>query len=619
MRTLDVLFCLGVLSNALLGQQNGSGIQGAKRPGPLKTDEFNDRPKGEPKKGGEIVQAQNVNFRSLDAYQDTSSVTSELVHMYIEEGLVDSDPETWEQTPKLAERWDTEDNLELKDGKIIRGKVSETADAYEIANLKGEKNQTVKKEDVKEIRYGTSFTFHLRKGVNFHNGDGFTAKDVEFTFKLYSNPKNGMPSIQGYFDKIKECTVIDDYTVRLTYAEQYWMALGVCGGYLYVRPRKAWDPNGLLDKNPDEFFKTFNQHPLMMNPIGTGPYQFDSYKKDFEVVVRRFDGWWGAKMKGPQYGQWPDKIRVRIIKDVVAQLQALKNEEIDYVTTVPPEQFDDFFSNDENRKKFAAVTIVYPSYGYIGFNLRREMWKDKRLRWALAHGSVDNDKFIREVLKGRAERVAGDYYRYCDSYNPELKSVPYDPKKAEEFLAASGWWDSDDDGILDKEGKKLEFEMLIRDMPPTMPAMQHLLQMQANLKKLGIKMEIRKLEWSTFLEKIEKGDFDVCRLGWAMASPPNQQDIYQIWHSSQIGENGSNHVAYPNPELDRLLVDIRRELNAQKRNAMEWKVQKILYEDQPYNWLYMPAELRIYNKKWRGVRFWVPRPCHSLNEWHLGE
>ena len=75
-------------------------------------------------------------------------------------------------------------------------------------------------------------------------------------------------------------------------------------------------------------------------------------------------------------------------------------------------------------------------------------------------------------------------------------------------------------GILDKEGKKFEFEMLSREMPPTMPVMQHLLQMQQNLKKLGIKMEIRKLEWTAFLDKVDKGDFDVCRLAWALSSPP---------------------------------------------------------------------------------------------------
>jgi ABC-type transport system substrate-binding protein len=235
----------------------------------------------------------------------------------------------------------------------------------------------------------------------------------------------------------------------------------------------------------------------------------------------------------------------------------------------------------------------------------------------MACGAVDIDKFIREVLKGRAERVTGDYYIYSPSYNPELKSIPYNPEKAADLLAEAGWWDSDNDGILDKDGKPFQFEMLIRDMPPTMPAIQMLLQMQQNLKKLGIKMEIKQLEWGTFLDRIERGNFDACRLGWALSSPPSHQDCYQIWHSSQIGEKGSNHLAYANPELDRLLEACRKELDETKRRATEFKIQKLLYDDQPETYLYMPAEQRAYAKKWRNVKFYVPRPGHSLNEWSL--
>ena len=263
-------------------------LKGAKRPGPVRADLYNDAASAPsaPRRGADLTYAEQVSFRSLDPDQDNSATTSELVRGYILESLIGSDQETWAERDGLAERWEVEDTILLRDGSVLRGKVEETPDGYALGGT------THRKETVSEVRLGTAFTFHLRKDVVFHDGQPFTARDVAFTWKLLRDPRNGMPSIQNYINDITECTVLDDYTVRLVYNRQYWMAQSVVGGYMNIRPHKAWDPDGLIDSDPDAFFKKLNEHPLLLKPVGTGPYQLESLKKDFEVVLKRFDRYW---------------------------------------------------------------------------------------------------------------------------------------------------------------------------------------------------------------------------------------------------------------------------------------------------------------------------------------
>lgn len=616
-RLLTAISALLVAAPAFAQVDPDKAIKGPKGPGPITADLFNTpKPDTKPKRGGTVTQAMLAGPRVLDTDMDSSAVTSEIIHTYVLENLVDNDWETWKEIPSLAESWDTHDVIVTKGGEKLWGDVAEDGGGYSIKLLDGGGTKAVKKDDVKEVRLRSAFTFHVRKGVKFHDGTTLDAHDVEWTYKLLGHEKNGMESIRNYMKDIDEIKLIDDFTIRMAYSRQYWMALQACC-YGYIRSRESWDPDNQLEKDPDAFFKKFQEHPLLQAPPGTGPYkvQKDGFKRDFHVKLERWDGYWDKNK--PQY---PDEIHFRFINDSTAQLKALEAGEIDLTWQIPPPTYFDWFGDDPKIKgNSVPVEYMYTAYQYVGWNCSRELFRDKTVRQALAYGMIDLDKFIKDTLRGKAIRCTNDYYMFSPSYNKELKPWPYKPEKAKELLEEAGWFDTDGDGVIDKDGKPFRFELLHRTMPETNPAWQRALIYQENLKKLGIDMQIRKVDWATLLDHTDKADFDATTLAWALSTPPDHLDLYQLWHSTCIGGKGSNHVSFANEKLDKLLEDCRKELDEKKRNDIERAIQALLADEQPYYWLFYPAELSAYSKKWRNVKFYVIRPGRRLNEWYQSE
>lgn len=616
------MLAIGVLTAAVLASATSAAqLKGAKSPGPVTADLFNDAvPKGKkvvPKRGGTVTMSTLAFSRTWEPDFDNATVVSEVVENYIIEPLVDFNRETWELVPCLAERWEIDDLVILKKGdERLIGRLDAAGGSIEVrpdpAKADYAAPRALAAADVKEIRRGSVTTFYIRPGVKFHNGMDLTVKDVEWTLKLLTSPHNVMPTVQSYLSKITSIERVGERAIRTIYGEQYFMALHSVGGLPRIRPWQAWDPEGVLFKDEKKYFEKYDANPMLLTPIGTGPYKMGRYVKDYSVSLDRYEGYWDKSKP-----QWPNTIAFRAINDPVAQLKALEGGEVDYIVQSTPAAWEDWFKDNPARQaKFGQVEIIYTAYYYIGWNCTSEIFKDKRVRWAMAHGAVDLDRHIKEQLRGRAERVTGHFYQYGPGHNPDLKFIPYDPKKAAELLEEAGWYDSDGDGVLDKDGKPFAFSLLHRTMPETNPAWQRALIVKENLRKLGIQMEIKAMDWGSMLEQVEKGSFEATTLGWGASSPPYPSDAYQIWHSSQIGERGSNHIFYRNPKVDKLIEDRRRELDPKRGQKLEWEFEKAVYDDQPYLWLFMPAELQAYNKKWRGVKFYVPRPGRWLNEWH---
>ena len=177
--------------------------------------------------------------------------------------------------------------------------------------------------------------------------------------------------------------------------------------------------------------------------------------------------------------------------------------------------------------------------------------------------------------------------KQTDFYNHKIKPIPYDPEGALRLLEKAGWRKVD--GRLMKNGKPFQFTLITTQGNEQRKAI--LTIAQNAWKKLGIKVRTDVLEWSVFIQKrVNQLNFDAVVLGWGLGIEP---DLYQIWHSSQTGKFQLNFVGYRNAEADDLIIKIRREYDHEKQVGYTHRLHRIIYDDQPYTFLYV--------RKWTGL------------------
>jgi peptide/nickel transport system substrate-binding protein len=198
-------------------------------------------------------------------------------------------------------------------------------------------------------------------------------------------------------------------------------------------------------------------------------------------------------------------------------------------------------------------------------------------------------------------------------YNHNVKKFPYDPEKAKQMLAEAGWKDTDGDGILDKDGKPFEFTIITNQGNDTRKNAATIIQ--SDLKRVGIKVHIRVIEWAAFLKNfINKRNFEATLLGWGIGIDPSQIDI---WNSEKTGETQLNFITYQNKEVDELLEKGAATYDPQERKKYYDKFQEIIAEDQPYTFLYVQDALPVISSRFQGIK---PEPAgigYNFIKWYV--
>jgi len=473
----------------------------------------------------------------LNPQLSTQGAVGKYVGSFIFENMIDLDNETLEFIPWLAERWEiADDNL--------------------------------------------TYTFYLNKAAKFSDGVPLTAHDVLFTFNVINDPKNDTANLRNYLNDIESVEVIDDHTVAFKMKRPYFRNLLVCGA-LDIIPKHIYEGGD------------FNEHPNNRNPVGSGPYTFESWNTGQTITLVKNPDHWDNK-------GYVNKIQFKVITDENVAIQVLEKNELDMLR-MQPEQWVTRASTPEFEEKFYKFTPFSQIPGYVGhyryiaWNMRKPQFEDKRVRRALTL-LLDRQTMLETIWHGLGQVTSGSFSPRVPEYDPNIEPWPYDPMQAAKLLDEAGWIDADRDGVREKDGHKLEFELSFTADVHEYVTMGNVYQEE--LERVGIKMTQRPLEWATFQQRVHDRNFDACMLAWLL---PIMPDPYQLWHSSQA-DTGSNYPGFIHDEADKIMDAGRLEFDDEKRVEIYRKFHAILHEEQPYTFLTTNPGLYAVDKRFKNVR-----------------
>ena len=412
--------------------------------------------------------------------------------------------------------------------------------------------------------------FTLRRGVRWQDGAPLTSADAAFTFRCILDPQYRSPRSSDYW-LVKRVETPDERTFVAVYR------------YPFSECLNSWTisllPRHILDgKDAAWWADNYN-----LKPLGTGPFRLAEWKRNEFIRLEA----------NPDYFEGPPNLPAvvyRLLPDSFVNQATFEDRGFD-TNGLLPYQVHRYEADKDTYQTFRRWGL---SYEYIGWNLKKPLFADIRVRQGLAH-AVNVDRIIRYVYRGYARQANGTFPFQMWYANKELQPFAYDPNAAKALLAQAGWRDTDGDGWLDKDGKAFEFTLITNQGNPIRSAIAVLVQ--DDLRKIGIKVNTAIYEWAVFIKNyINTQQFDACILGWSLGY---SYDQYQLWHSSQIAPPGLNFCALSNPQADELLQRIRTTFDRGEIARLCGKLQEVIYRDQPYLFLaYNEGTSALYRDKY---------------------
>ena len=513
---------------------------------------------------------------------------SQAVQNRVLDTLCTLDEITLEQVPNVANSWQIQDNTK----------------AYsDYQKSKGETDDQIQQDP--DAPSPATVTFQLRHDVVFSDGEPLTSDDVVWTFNWIMNPNVDAPRDRSGLSKIKKVVASGPYEVTFILGTPYFDPVGLCGG-MFISPKHFYEKY-----SPEDFNKATG---LL---LGSGPYRMEdptSWSPGKDVILYRNDRYWG---EAPPF----DHEVFRIIDNDLARLTAFRNGEVDIygdplLYPAQPEPYQKMLADPNILARTQHFEYATPTGGYrfIGWNEQHNgkpsVFADKRVRQAMTM-LIDRDRICGEIMHGYAFSITGPFYPLSKQNNPDVKAWPFDIEKAKALLKEAGFTDDGSGVLKEPDGAPFQFKLTYPSGVANYEEM--VLFIKDAMAKAGVTLTPDPLDWSVFSDRLKNRNYEAIALGW---SSTIEDDLYQIFDSSQIADGGDNFISYHDPDLDKLIETARATLDPSIRMPLWQKCHALISEDQPYTFILARKGMTFLDARFKNVKV-IPLGLNSEVEWFV--
>jgi peptide/nickel transport system substrate-binding protein len=437
---------------------------------------------------------------------------------------------------------------------------------------------------------GLSITYHLRKGVRWQDGVPFTSHDVIFTTNAILNPKNNLQSRTGW-DQIDHIQAIGDYEVRFYLKRPYAPAISSFfseGGDYPVLPAH------LLEKYPD-----INHVPFNTNPVGTGPFKFVRWVHGDRIEL----------VANPDYWRGPPKLQhiiFKIIPKDTTILVQLRTHELDAWFRAPTALYTEYQELGPEYRMQLEPSLVF---SHMDFNFKNQLFQDVLVRRAIAY-AIDRDSIIKNVTHGVNVPATAEISPISWAYNPHVPTYPYDPEKAKALLAQAGWTPGAD-GVLQKDGRRLAFDLSAVTGGTTGEAVESIVQQE--LRSVGIAATVKNYPADIFFAPfqdggiVQSGKYDVAFYAWVEGDDP---DDYSLYGCDEFPPAGQNSMFWCDPTFSKADDAARRTYDQDQRKKYYAIAQYEIASQVPTIVQWFQRQIYITSTNFHGYK---PAPATSSN------